>query len=48
MSDDSKVDPDTDARTSKATAGLSTNPIPVDDGESVKKVLLLLLNICSP
>ena len=40
MSDDSKVDPATDARTIKATAGLTTNPIPVDDGESVKKVLL--------
>ena len=37
MSDDSKSDPDMDTRTIKATAGMTTNPIPVDDGESVAK-----------
>ena len=36
MSDESKCDPDMDARTIKATAGMTTNPTPVDDGESVK------------
>ena len=37
LSDDSKSDPDMDTRTIKATAGMTTNPIPVDDGESVAK-----------
>ena len=38
MSDESKADPDMDTRTIKAAAGMTTNPIPVDDGESTKKV----------
>ena len=42
MSDESKADPDMDTRTIKASAGMTTNPIPVDDGESTKKVLTLL------
>ena len=37
MSDECKSDPDMDARTIKASAGMTTNPTPVDDGESVKK-----------
>ena len=37
MSDETKADPDMDTRTLKACAGMTTNPIPVDDGESTKK-----------
>ena len=37
MSDDSKADPDMDTRTIKASAGMTTNPIAIDDGESTKK-----------
>ena len=39
MFDESKADPDMDTRTLKASAGMTTNPIPVDDGESTKKVV---------
>ena len=42
MSDESKADPDMDTRTIKAAAGMTTNPIPVDDGESTKKVCFLI------
>ena len=37
MNDESKADPDMDTRTLKATAGMTTNPIAIDDGESTKK-----------
>ena len=37
MSDDSKADPDMDTRTIKASAGMTTNPSAIDDGESTKK-----------
>ena len=37
MSDETKADPDMETRTLKACAGMTTNPIPVDDGESTKK-----------
>ena len=43
MSDESKSDPDMDTRTIKASAGMTTNPIPVDDGESLKKVIAFKL-----
>ena len=37
MADDTKTDPDMDTRTIKAAAGMTTNPIPVDDAESTRK-----------
>ena len=37
MPDDSKADPDMDTRTIKAAAGMTTNPVAIDDGESMKK-----------
>ena len=37
LSDESKSDPDMDARTIKASAGMTTHPIIVDDGESTRK-----------
>ena len=37
MSDEWKADPDMDTRTIKATAGMTTNPIAIDDGESTAK-----------
>ena len=37
MSDECMSDTDMDARNIKASPGLTTNPTPVDDGESVKK-----------
>ena len=49
MSDESKADPDMDTRTIKASAGMTTNPIPVDDGESTKKVVdTYLIPSCTP
>ena len=37
LPDDSKTDPDMDSRTIKATAGMTTHPIAIDDAESSKK-----------
>ena len=38
LNDDSKLDPSIHDNTVKGIAGLTTNPIPVDDGESTTKV----------
>ena len=40
MNDESKHDPSIHDNTLKGIAGLTTNPIPVDDGESTAKVFL--------
>ena len=40
----SKSDPDMDTRTIKATVGMSTNPIAIDDSESTVKESKLVTN----
>jgi hypothetical protein len=40
LNDESKLDPTIHDNTLKSIAGLTTNPIPVDDGESTTKVYL--------
>ena len=42
LDDESKLDPSIHDNTLKGIAGLTTNPIPVDDGESIAKVKLTL------